>query len=143
MEAIILKYTLLNTNSKGPTKGSSGAACYDLYVSTAEAKGGGITEYGTGVSIEIPVGFVGLLFPRSSISGYGQSFCNSVGVIDSDYRGEVKVRTYRSSDVFEYYKAGERCAQLMLVPIVSVELKEFKQLSDTKRGTGGFGSSGK
>lgn len=131
------------TNSKSPTRGSTSAACYDLYVSDTKVLNPETVEYNTGVCLEIPDGYCGLLFPRSSISNYHQSFCNSVGVIDSDYRGEVKVRVYKNDDSFEYYKTGERCCQLMIIPVTPVEYTEVKELTESKRDKGGFGSSGK
>lgn len=140
---IELKFQLLATNSKTPHRASAGAAAFDLYVSNASALGGGVTEYDCGIAVEIPEGYVGLLFPRSSISNTGQAFCNSVGVIDSDYRGSIKVRTYRTSDVWEYYKIGERCCQLMIVPRPQVSLKAVEGLGKTERGSGGFGSTNK
>lgn len=138
-----LKFKLLATNSKSPRRATPGAACFDLYVSNAKPLGGDVIEYDCALAVEIPEGYVGLLFPRSSISERGQVFCNSVGVIDSDYRGSIKIRTYKTSDVYDYYKIGERCGQLMLMPTMNASLKQVDELSESKRGAGGFGSSGK
>lgn len=98
----------------------------------------------TGVCVEIPVGFVGLLFPRSSISKTPLRMANSVGVIDSGFTGEIKVPLYNSSEVeivdIEPY---ERIAQLVIVPIGDVSLEIVEELDATDRGDGGFGSTGK
>jgi dUTP pyrophosphatase len=101
-------------------------------------------EYGTNLAFEIPNGYVGLLFPRSSISKYDLTLCNSVGVIDSGYRGEVKLRfkTTHNYNPSKMYRVGDRVGQLVLVPFVSPTINMVEDLSETKRGSGGFGSSG-
>lgn len=138
---------LLNTNSKAPTQATAGSAGYDLYVSTVKRLRNGVIEYGTGVAFQIPSGYVGLLFARSSIRNTGQSFANAVGVIDSDYRGQVSVTTYElvaSDDQNEsYYAVGDRCGQIIIIPYPEVSLVSVQKLEETKRGNGGFGSSGK
>ena len=88
------------------------------------------------------VGFVGLLFPRSSVYKTGLSLCNSVGVLDADYRGEVKFK-FNFTDIEKAYKVGDRIGQLVVMPIHIAFLEEVEELSDTSRGTGGWGSSGK
>lgn len=98
-------------------------------------------EYGTGLAIEIPEGYVGLIFPRSSISNFGLSLANSVGVIDSGYRGEIKLRFY--DPVYSIpYEIGDKVGQIMIVPYPQIEFKEVEELSSTSRNTGGFGSTG-
>jgi len=101
-------------------------------------------EFGTGLSIEIPKGYVGLLFPRSSISNTCHSLANSVGVIDSNYRGEIKLR-FRTVEEKSYleYSVGDRIGQLLIIPYPKVELLECQELKDSNRGQKGFGSSGK
>lgn len=101
------------------------------------------TEYNTGLAVQIPKGYVGLLFPRSSISNTVQFLANSVGVIDSGYTGEIKFR-FRNLDKnsFSTYKVGDKIGQLVIVPCPQIELKEVDTLNDTERGTDGFGSSG-
>ena len=89
--------------------------------------------------MEIPRGYVGLLFPRSSVSNKGAWLANSVGVIDSGYRGPVKVRLYGPKAP---YQPGERVAQLMIMPVPYVSVQEVSELSDSQRGQGGFGSTG-
>lgn len=101
-------------------------------------------EYGTGLAVEIPEGYVGLIFPRSSISKTPHMLANSVGVIDSGYRGEIKVR-FRNLSEKEYleYSFGDKIAQLIIIPFPRITFQEVEQLSESDRGTGGFGSTGK
>lgn len=101
-----------------------------------------IIVYHTGLSIEIPTGHVGLLFPRSSISRKSLILTNSVGVIDSGYRGEVMAKFKVNTDVVPaIYREGERFIQLVIIPIPEVEVEEVEELTETERGDGGFGSS--
>jgi len=97
-------------------------------------------QYGTGLSIEIPEGFVGLIYPRSSLSNYDLILSNHVGVIDSNYRGEIKFRFKRTGPTF--YHIGDRIGQLIIMPFPKIELIEVEDLFQTERGSGGFGSSG-
>ena len=103
-------------------------------------------EYSTGLAVEIPEGYVGLLFPRSSVSNVDLQLCNSVGVVDSGYRGEIKFRyrmPYNTSGAnISRYKEGDRVGQLVIMPYPQVELVEVDELSDTERGKGGYGSTG-
>ena len=96
--------------------------------------------YGTGLAMEIPIHHVGLLFPRSSISKTDLRLANAVGVIDSGYRGEIILKFDLSGGIL--YKVGDRIAQLMLVPIPSINFVEVVNLPKSDRDTGGFGSSG-
>lgn len=118
---------------------TTGAACYDMVATKVEQVAPGLVRYGLGVAVEIPPGYVGLVFPRSSCYKLGHDLTNSVGVIDSDYRGEIMA-------VFEtagkQYKIGERCCQFMLLALPQHELVEVDELSATERGEGGFGSTG-
>lgn len=102
--------------------------------------------YGTGLSIEIPEGYVGLLFPRSSNRKTDAYMTNHVGVIDSGYRGEIMI-TYKNRDcfdgTFEPYQIGDRVAQLIIMPYPEINLTEVEELSETERGEGGHGSTGK
>lgn len=97
-------------------------------------------EYGTGLSIEIPEGYVGLIFPRSSVSKKDLLLANSVGVADSGYRGEYLIRFKKMGK--DVYEVGERIAQLMIIPIPWVEIEEVLDLTESSRGNGGFGSTG-
>lgn len=101
-------------------------------------------EYGTGLAIEIPEGFGGFIFPRSSICNYNLTLCNSVGVIDSNYRGEIKLRfkTPYNHQVYKAYGIGDRIGQLIIMPIPKIKLQVVDDLDITTRNSLGFGSSG-
>lgn len=130
-----------------PTRGSKQAAGYDLY---AHIPKGSITipvgetkKINTGIAIEIPEGYVGLIFPRSgAATNRGLRLANCVGVIDSDYRGELLVALYNDSDKAQAIHAQDRIAQLVIMPNLSVEFEEVDSLEETERGAGGFGSTG-
>jgi len=98
--------------------------------------------YGTGIAVEIPDGYVGLLFPRSSVSKTNLRLCNSVGVIDSGYRGEIMLKFDRRGFVDNTYSVGDRVGQLMILPVPSIQFIEVDELSSSIRNTGGYGSSG-
>ena len=101
-------------------------------------------EYDTGIAIEIPKGYVGLVFPRSSVSKLDLVQANSVGVIDSSYRNSIKVRFKKLKDNGVcVYVPGERIAQLIILPYPMIGFNEVEKLSDSDRGLGGFGSTGK
>ncbi len=100
--------------------------------------------YGLGIALEIPEGFVGLVFPRSSIRNTELTLSNSVGVIDSGYRGELQATFNKSNGLDSIsYKVGERVCQIMIIPHPIIELFEVDELSESARGVGGFGSTGK
>ena len=99
-------------------------------------------EYGTGLAFEIPVGYVGLLFPRSSVSKKDILLSNAVGVIDSGYRGEVSFRFKRLAWDSAIYNVGEKVGQLVIIPYPQIQLEQAKELSETERGANGYGSSG-
>lgn len=124
-----------------PTKAHSTDAGYDLYADTYAVDEYGNAVYGTGVAMEIPKGYVGLIFPRSSIYKYDLVLSNSVGVVDSGYRGEIMAK-FRKSLLSIRYNLGERIAQLIIMPYPEIEFVEVEELSDSDRGCGGYGSSG-
>jgi dUTP pyrophosphatase len=97
-------------------------------------------EYGTGLSFEVPDGHVMLIFPRSSVSNKSLSLCNAVGVLDSGYRGELKIRFYKHKR--EDYQIGDKIAQIIILPFPKIEFEEAGELSETSRGANGFGSTG-
>jgi dUTP pyrophosphatase len=100
--------------------------------------------YGLGIALEIPEGFVGLVFPRSSIRNTELTLSNSVGVIDSGYRGELQATFNKSNGLDSIaYKVGERVCQIMIIPHPTIEFEEVNELNNTERGEGGFGSTGK
>jgi dUTP pyrophosphatase len=128
-----------------PAYSKSGDAAMDLTAISVEKDDDGNAVYGTGLAIEIPDGYVGLLFPRSSNSKTHLYLTNHVGVIDSGYRGEIKFK-FRPINGFidaRVYAKYDRVGQLIILPYPQIELVESDELSDSERGDGGFGSTGK
>jgi dUTP pyrophosphatase len=128
-----------------PAYSKSGDAAMDLTAISVEKDDDGNAVYGTGLAIEIPDGYVGLLFPRSSNSKTHLYLTNHVGVIDSGYRGEIKFK-FRPINGFvdaRVYAKYDRVGQLIILPYPQIELVESDELSETERGDGGFGSTGK
>lgn len=123
-----------------PTKAHATDAGYDLYASSCHYENG-LVCYGTGVAVEIPQGYVGFVFPRSSIANTNLALSNSVGVIDSGYRGEIKAKFRKNGYIA--YKVGDRIAQLIIIPYPEVTFEEVEALADSDRGEGGYGSSGR
>jgi dUTP pyrophosphatase len=137
-----------------PSYAKAGDAGMDMVaVDSTISKDGLYVEYATGIAVEIPEGHVGLLFPRSSVSKTTMVLSNHVGVIDSGYRGEIKFRfkdlnMQQDFDGTWYcdetvYEVGNKIGQLVILPYPQIELVEATDLSDSDRGDGGFGSSGK
>lgn len=135
-----VKFSKLNPDAVTPKRMSEGAAGFDLYA-TSITRTAQYVEYGTGIAVEIPAGYVGFLFARSSCSKRGLSLCNGVGVIDADYRGELKVRYYAVSEFFGLWGIGERVAQISFLPTPLVKMIQAESLQATDRGDGGFGST--
>ena len=128
-----------------PAYSKQGDAGLDLTAVTATKDQYGNVVYGTGLAIEIPEGYVGLIYPRSSNSKTDLYLTNHVGVIDSGYRGEIMFK-YRSINGLlnsKVYHLGDRVGQLIIMPYPQIELIETDELSDSERGEGGFGSTGK
>ncbi len=140
-----IKIKKLQPDAVIPKYAKSGDAGLDLTaISEQSIDGNGVfyTEYGTGLAVEIPQGYVGLIFPRSSIYKTGFILSNSVGVIDSGYRGEIKFKFYDSIQMNDKpYVIGDRIGQLIVIPYPQVEFEETQELSETERGSGGFGST--
>lgn len=136
-----------NENAIIPTYGteySAGADLYALLDSAVEIAPHETTFIHTGISVEIPEGYCGLIFARSSMGAKrGLAPANKVGVIDADYRGEIMVTLHNHSEIPATVAPGERIAQLAIVPFLKAEFEEADELSDTVRGEGGFGSTGK
>ena len=136
----------INEKATIPTYGSEYSAGADLYAlldSKIEIKPHETVFVHTGISVEIPEGYCGLIFARSSMGAKrGLAPANKVGVIDSDYRGEIMVALHNHSDNIATVEPGERIAQLAIVPFLKAEFEESDELSDTTRGAGGFGSTG-
>lgn len=143
METVNIR--LLNDNAKVPKKGTEYSAGYDLYsVEETEIKSGETKLIGTGIAAEIPNGYFGGVFARSGLAvKEGLRPANCVAVIDSDYRGEIKVPLHNDSKEDRVITEGERIAQLIIIPFLSVQFNEAETLSETGRGEGGFGSTGK
>jgi dUTP pyrophosphatase len=133
----------LNENAVIPTYAKDGDAGMDLVATEIISDTQFQITYGLGVAMEIPNGFVGLVFPRSSIRKTGLELSNSVGVIDSGYRGELQATFNKNEGPIEKYQIGDRIAQIIIIPHPPIEFQEVDELTNTERGEGGFGSTGK
>ena len=140
----------LADNAVLPTYGTDHSAGMDLYAIIPDTMNWAVVSprktklIHTGISVEIPDGYFGAIFARSGLAvKEGLRPANCVGVIDSDYRGEVMVALRNDSDVTRYISNGERVAQMVIIPYERAELNEVKILGETERGAGGFGSTGK
>lgn len=142
-----IKVKKLTPNATVPTMGSKFAAGADLYsaedadvvIEPSETK-----FIGTGLAMEIPEGYVGLVYARSGLAcKRGLAPANKVGVVDSDYRGEIKVALHNHGKEAQTVEKGERIAQMVIAPYLSAEYEEADELSETERGEGGFGSTGR
>lgn len=141
-----LKVKRLNENATIPTYGSACAAGADLYSCEGELAflPGETKLVHTGIAMEIPDGYVGLIYARSGIATKrGLAPANKVGVIDSDYRGEIMVALHNHSNEVVSIEAKERIAQIVIAPYLTVSFDEVEELDSTQRGAGGFGSTGK
>lgn len=144
---LVINIKKLDNKAITPTRGSEYAAGFDLYARTkiGEQKipAGKTEKIGTGICVEIPEGYFGAIFARSGLATKrGLRPANCVGVVDSDYRGEVIVALHNDTDSDENVCEGDRIAQLIIMPYLSVELNEVSEISGTERGDGGFGSTG-
>jgi len=138
-----VKFKKLHPSAITPCYAKQGDAGMDLTATEIINEEVFQVVYGTGISVEIPEGFVGLVFPRSSIRKYDIALTNSVGVIDSGYRGEIQVTFHKKRGVASNkYEIGDRVCQLMIIPFPPVKFIEVDDLSDSERGTGGHGSTG-
>ncbi len=146
MQRIKMRVKKLLPNAKLPTYGSEFSAGADLYALSDHSVRIGPDETAvvhTGLAAEIPDGYVGLIFARSGLATKkGLAPANKVGVIDSDYRGEIRVALHNHTKYEQSIEPFERIAQLVLVPYVCAEFEEAEELSETVRGEGGFGSTG-
>lgn len=150
MSKIDLKIKKLASNAIVPSYAKPGDAGLDLTAVAKMADEYGNMCYKIGLAVEIPEGYVGLLFPRSSNSTKDLILSNCVGVIDSGYRGEIQVKFKKvhidnilNGKEKHYYNIGDRVAQLIIMQLPSVNIIETDDLSSTERGDGGFGSTGK
>ena len=141
-QQLIVKVKKLHENAVIPSYSKPGDAGMDLTITEIKENNFRQISYGFGIAIEIPFGYVGLVFPRSSVKNQDLLLSNCVGVIDSGYRGEIQ-STFKKTDPSEkFYNVGERGAQIIILPYPQVFMVESDELSDTERGTGGFGSTG-
>lgn len=155
-----VKIKKLHKDAVIPNYAKPGDAGMDLTAASIKIDEYGNICYGTGLAFEIPEGYVGLVFPRSSNHKKGVILTNCVGVIDSGYRGEVslkfrplidRAKEHYDDGTFDYmfrtlkttYKIGERIGQIIIMPYPKIEFVEVDELSETERGTNGYGSTGK
>lgn len=142
-----VKVKKLNDLATIPTRGSSNAAGYDLYAATdhtIDIAPHSTVKIGTGLSFELPEGTFAAIFARSGIATRrGLRPANCVGVCDSDYRGEYIVALHNDTDKVMGIEAGERIAQMILLPYIEMNFEETNDLTETERGEGSFGSTGK
>lgn len=166
MKTIKVKIKKLSKDSVLPTYSKDGDAGMDLVATSKSLDKEGNVVYGTGLAFEIPKGYVGLIFPRSSNAKQQLLLSNSVGVIDSGYRGEVMLKFKSSASSFSLktlfklifnpdanitlinnvkisYYVGERIGQIIILPYPQINFEEAEELSETERGNGGYGSTGK
>jgi dUTP pyrophosphatase len=141
----------LKENAVIPKYESAGAAGMDLTATSKTYDKHGNVVYGTGLAFEIPEGYVGYIFPRSSNAKKDLLLSNSIGVIDSDYRGEVifkfKELPYKFGNMASYahpksHEVGDRIGQIIIMPYPKIDFVEVDELDETERGSGGFGSTG-
>ncbi len=139
-----INFTKLSKDAVAPKRAHDTDAGFDLVAIECDFAPGGMFVCKTGIAVEIPSGFFGAIFPRSSIRNTPLILSNCVGVIDSGYRGEIvfSFRWVNTADGMQY-KAGDRIGQLVILPLPEVEFEEVLVLSDSQRGDGGFGSTGK
>ena len=139
-----VKIKLLTENSVKPKYAKASDAGLDLVATSIISNTTFQVTYGLGIALEIPDGFLGLVFPRSSIRNTELTLSNSVGVIDSGYRGELQATFNKLNGLDSIaYNVGDRVVQLVIIPHPVVQLKVVDELSNSERGEGGFGSSGK
>lgn len=158
-----VKIKRLHEDAVIPSYSKSGDAGLDLTATSYKFENGCFV-YGTGLSVEIPAGYVGLVYPRSSIAGTALYLTNAVGVIDSGYRGEIMFKFASDNDYFlddndlphalcnylqvsegeklDIYKVGDRIGQLIIMPYPKIEFEEAEELEASERGTGGYGHTG-
>lgn len=150
-----IRFKKLNPEAKTPYKAIDIDAGFDLFCTSVEETTNFI-QYNTGIAVEIPEGYVGLIFPRSSVTKYDLMLKNSIGVIDASYRGEIMCR-FQGIDATKYrvgdkkqiiygenkYNVGDRVAQIVFLELPKITLIEADELSETERGSGGFGHTGK
>ena len=143
----VMRVKKLDNNAIIPTYGTAQAAGADLYACLQmpiTIQPGETAWVGTGIALEVPKGCAGLVYARSGLAcKRGLAPANKVGVVDSDYRGEIKVVLYNHSNEPQTIEHGERIAQFVVTPVLTPMYQEVDELDETERGVGGFGSTGK
>lgn len=138
-----VKVKKLTPNAVIPSYSKDGDAGMDLTITSQISNTTFDVSYGFGIAMEIPKGFVGLVFPRSSVRKYDLLLTNCVGVIDSGYRGEIQATFKKTNGLDSFkYEIGDRGAQIIILPYPQIKMIESNELSNTERGSGGFGSTG-
>jgi len=150
---MVVKMKKIKEDAILPTRGSTEAAGYDLYANSIKVGSdnweldidpGQTVKIGTGIATEIPDGYFGGIYARSGLATkQGLAPANKVGVVDADYRGELIVALHNHSNKIQTIHKGDKIAQLIIQPYLSFEIEEVDELSETERGEGGFGSTGK
>ncbi len=144
---MVIRMMRITEKGKLPTRGSEYAAGYDLYANNDEPitiMPNEIKQIFTDIAMEIPTGYFGAVYARSGLATkQGLRPPNCVGVIDSDYRGNIGVGLINDTDIPQIIQPHERVAQIVIQPCLDVEFELVNELSETERGTGGFGSTGK
>jgi dUTP pyrophosphatase len=139
-----VKFKKLKENAKLPTKGSVEAGAYDVYATSIEYIGRDTFSYGLGFAVEIPNGYRLMIVPRSSFTKTNYLMQNTPAIIDSDFRAEISLRFRSLSETkVPPYGIGERIAQCYLEKVIDIEFEETSTLTDSERGSGGYGSTGK
>ena len=140
-----MNYKKLVENAKEPTRGTPGSAGWDLCAieEVIVPPNGTASKVRTGIAMEIPEGFFGLLVPRSSMGRKGVRLSTGASIIDSDYRGEILAFFWNDSNTTYTIKPGDRVAQIVLIPYGQTSMAEVEELSETDRSGGGFGSTGR
>jgi len=143
-DGVMVKVKKLTPEAVVPSYSKVGDAGMDLTITNIKENTSFSITYGFGIAMEIPKGYVGLVFPRSSVRNQDLILSNCVGVIDSGYRGELQA-TFKKTQGLDSisYNVGERGAQIIILPYPTIYMTEVPELSNTERGTGGFGSTGK
>lgn len=141
-----VKFKIIHPDAKLPSYARPGDAGLDVVATSIIEENNLYVEYGTGLSYELPSGYVALAFPRSSLSKYTLALANSVGVLDAGYRGEVKFRFRKLENSpinARHYQIGDKIGQLVIVPHPVIEPVEAEELASSERGENGYGSTGK
>ena len=138
-----IRFKRLTATAVAPTRAHESDCGFDLTATSVKKDEYGNYVYGTGIAVEIPEDYGGFCFQRSSVCKKTIILTNCVGVIDSGYRGEILFKFKPLTSNFEVYKVGERIGQLVILELPKIEFEESEELSESERGAGGYGSSGK